>query len=238
MTKDEMKQLAKPNHTPRKRKRVPQDTTAPLKAGRKVLRTSAEDLPVPLSKKELRETGAQLAAKLEDITRHTAYEKEVKASLKARRTELESTVAAIGLRLRSGTKLESIRVNDEADFGEGVVLSIRTDTGETIRTRPLRTEERQDALPLEPQTAEEVQAIMRTQGMTDAEKAEAKTCKVCRFQADNYTQLSVHMKMVHPEPELGVGENAVVDPEDEGIVAALLPEGAAPLEADEEDPDL
>lgn len=145
---------------------------APSKAGRKVLHEGTEDLPVPLTDEELNDTGARLARLHEEASAHLAHSKDVKAALKARELEIVSQQAAMALRRNSGKIIKPVEIQSEADFHAGVVETIRMDTKEVIRTRPLTVAERQDSMFVDgevstkktedkPQTAEELRTILK-----------------------------------------------------------------------------
>jgi hypothetical protein len=124
-----------------------QEKPAPSQAGREVIQVLVEDLPVELSKRELRELGGQLAAQTEEMEKHQSHAKDAKAELKSTEMSIAAQIKTLSLRIRSGTKVVPIQVHAEADFDEGVVRYLRSDTGEQIRTRPLAAEERQRHIP-------------------------------------------------------------------------------------------
>lgn len=128
----------------------PPPTEAPTKAGRRILKKFTEDLPVRLTKKELRLTADQLNHQLGERRSHEAHAANVKAELKAREASIDAQIEALSLRYDGKTQLRQVQCRDEADFHSGTVETIREDTGEVVRHRPLQTGERQEKIQFAP----------------------------------------------------------------------------------------
>ena len=146
---DTEKTDAEPRPPKKRKKKQPEaeaTEAAPSVAGRRVLKTITEQLPVALTKREARELGQKLAQQEGELDAHESRATQVKTELKAREAEIRAQIAAAAMSLRNGTKIADVPVQLEADFDQGVVRYLRRDTGEEIRTRPLGEDERQEPL--------------------------------------------------------------------------------------------
>lgn len=141
ITRSEMKKKATSSYI------SPKGKSAPSRAGRRVLQTLTEDLPVVMSNEERQETGEQLAAQWGELSNAESRAIEVKAELTARRKAIEARIKSLSLQLSHGSKMKPMTIVVEADFDNGVALYLRQDSGETVRSRPLAESERQEKMP-------------------------------------------------------------------------------------------
>lgn len=119
-----------------------------MKSGR-VIRSHVEVLPVRLSPDELRDRGEKLAGLEGQYIEHKA---ETKAQSKTRKEEegrLELSIYQLASHIREKCEPREIEVEVRI-AGKGQVAEVRLDTGEIIRERPLREEEKQEEIPLSP----------------------------------------------------------------------------------------
>lgn len=146
-TEEQMKEMATTAFKPaklRKRKKREEDLPpAPTKAGRSVLKTITEQLPVALEMREIRKLGQRLAQQEGEITNHENRATLVKADLKAQEAKIRAEISSLTMMINDGTQLRDVSVSLEADYDAGVVRYLRQDTGDEIRTRTLAEEERQ-----------------------------------------------------------------------------------------------
>jgi hypothetical protein len=127
----------------------------PPKAGMRVLKTVSEELAVPLTEAEEKEAHGHLLDLHSERVAHDALVANTKAQLKARQAAIESDMAATVLKLTSKVRTTTVEVIQVANFEQGVVQYIRTDSGLVVRTRPLADAERQTPLPMEEAMEEE-----------------------------------------------------------------------------------
>lgn len=105
-----------------------------------------ETLEVELSAKERQSAGENLARVLAEIQRLDDRKAAVVAALKEQRAELEADVAVYRDQVNHRRKIIDIDVQDQRNDQEGVIETIRMDTGEVLRSRPYTAEERQPNL--------------------------------------------------------------------------------------------
>lgn len=106
-------------------------------------------LPCALTEDELRSYGDELAGVVQDIAAQADREKEVKAELKARTTELTARQSMLAMKVSRRQESREVACVVHVDYEAGLRTVTRTDTGEVVQTRPLRDDERQPALPVE-----------------------------------------------------------------------------------------
>jgi hypothetical protein len=107
-----------------------------------------EDLACKLTQEELLDRGQQLARVNSEIDQHETHSKQVKDDLKATESRLDAERAKWAGVVRARAEYRPVEVDMIADFKEGVVREIRTDTGEEVRARALTDAERQGKLKL------------------------------------------------------------------------------------------
>ncbi len=105
-----------------------------------------ERLYVELTADELREKGQELAAleKEYDETERDAKDsaKGYRESLKSQRSEIQRAVTIIDERREE----RMVKVVDRADYRSNEMETIRVDTGEVVRSRPLTSDELQGTM--------------------------------------------------------------------------------------------
>ena len=105
-----------------------------------------ETLEVELTAKERQSAGENLARVLAEIQRLDDRKAAVVAALKEQRAELEADVAVYRDQVNHRRKIIDIDVQDQRNDREGVMETIRMDTGEVLRSRPYTADERQPNL--------------------------------------------------------------------------------------------
>ena len=108
----------------------------------KPFKTAIRQLPCELTDLELRRFGDELAVAVQDTTAEEDRQKQIKTEMKARIDELTARKARIALTISRREEYRDTEVRYCLD-GNGMVLEVRADTGEVLRTRPLADEERQ-----------------------------------------------------------------------------------------------
>lgn len=108
-----------------------------------VLKKTVETLPVELSAAERGQRGIELSEVLDEIAKEESAAESMKASMKSRKAALEAKRDALAVVVRSGKEMQSVDVEDIADFKAGKVSRVRLDTGEVVHERELMDEERQ-----------------------------------------------------------------------------------------------
>ena len=89
----------------------------------------------------------ELAAVLTDEGLMEQRHEEFRARMKAERQELEAKVGRLVEVVRTRTADKDVEIEIRGDFARGIAEEVRTDTGEVIATRSLRSEEYQSLLP-------------------------------------------------------------------------------------------
>lgn len=124
-------------------------------------RSTTKWLPCELTKSELLAYGSELGTVTQDIKteedRHTSIKQELKATI----TQLESQRTILASKITRKEEHRDIEVDCKLDFGRDLYVETRTDTGEEILTRPIRDDERQEAMEFKTGTdeARDIKAI-------------------------------------------------------------------------------
>lgn len=108
-----------------------------------VLKKTVETLPVELTAAERGQRGIELSEVLDEIAKEESNQDSLKASMKSKKAALEAKRDALAFVVRSGKEMQSVDVEDVADFKAGKVSRVRLDTGEIVHERELMDEERQ-----------------------------------------------------------------------------------------------
>lgn len=116
-----------------------------------LLRTESRLLPVKLNDVELRQSGDDLAATVQEINSEEDRQKNIKDQLKARMSELTSKQSRLALRISRKEEFREVPVLIEMHTS-GQVSETRKDTGEVLIIREAKDYEKQ--LPLDKQTGE------------------------------------------------------------------------------------
>lgn len=111
-----------------------------------VLRTQARSLPCKLSDDEVMMAGLDLAGVVQDIAAEEDRQKDVKAQMKARLTELQSKRTQLAIKVSRREEFRDIQVQYDINEGADIVTEKRLDTQEILIVRPARDDERQLAL--------------------------------------------------------------------------------------------
>lgn len=112
----------------------------------KLIKTDTRCLPVKLDADELRERGDRLAAVIQDLNAEENRQVDQKAQMKARLSELDAKKTQLAIIISRREEDRDVTVEHFHDYERGVVETIRRDTGETISSRRLTEEERQQSL--------------------------------------------------------------------------------------------
>ena len=112
---------------------------------------NTELLSCDLTPDEVRERGEEAARKQEERDTQEALRQASQKTFKGTIESLEGSVRHLLKEVRSKSTRRDIEVIQEARHDAGMMETIRTDTGEIVRTRPLTANERQTSLfPPEP----------------------------------------------------------------------------------------
>lgn len=114
--------------------------------GREVKGETTEPLPVALTDAELIDRGGQLAKVEDDMRQLDGQESDAKAEFKARRSKLEGIRGALSRVVRDRKETRPVVLEMIADYVQGIVEYVRTDTGELVKDRPMGEAERQQGL--------------------------------------------------------------------------------------------
>ena len=101
------------------------------------------ELPTKLSQEELVAKGRELAATLDELRAEEDAQSVIRQEAKARATEISGRVDALRGLVLAQEERRTVTVEDWAHHDEGVVRSIRLDTGEEVHSRAMTDEERQ-----------------------------------------------------------------------------------------------
>jgi hypothetical protein len=122
--------------------------------GVRVIAHHVERLPVKLTEEELRERGRSMARIEGEIRAHAAHCEAVKKELKSKESALAAELCRLGEILRNESEERDVDIQLEELEGERKgrrrVAIVRMDNGEVVEERPMRDEELQQPLPLEP----------------------------------------------------------------------------------------
>lgn len=112
------------------------------------IRNYQKTLPHLLTLDELRVCGQEMATTYQEIVQEEMRQADIKAQMKAKIAELESTVTRLAAIINSKTEYRLTRV-EVWPLGEDghFVREVRTDTGEIIAEREITDAERQPDLP-------------------------------------------------------------------------------------------
>ena len=111
-----------------------------------LLKNVSRLLPVNLTDAELRSSGDELAATVQEISSEDDRQKEIKDQLKARMSELVAKQSKLALRISSKKELRDTQIKIEMHIN-GKVTETRIDTGEVLTLREPYEDEKQ--LPLQ-----------------------------------------------------------------------------------------
>ncbi len=107
---------------------------------------TTELLSCDLTPDEVRERGEEAARKAQERDTIEAERQSSQKSYKGRVESLEGQVRHLLSEVRSKSTRREIEVISEARHDAGMMETIRTDTGEIVRSRPLTANERQTSL--------------------------------------------------------------------------------------------
>lgn len=113
------------------------------------LKKVTRNLPCRLTEGELLARADDLSVVVQETTAEEGRQTDVKAQMKARLTELDARKTRLAITIGRKEEYRDVEVEHLADLQAGTVSVIRTDTGESIETRPMTEQERQTSLPLE-----------------------------------------------------------------------------------------
>lgn len=130
----------------------------------RVLYEGIELLPVPLTRDELLDRGQQLAQVDSDLRAHNEFAESTKKDLKAKEQQFASEAARLANIVRTKKEPRQVKTQSIARWEQNIVDTIRIDTGDVIRNRPLEPHERQDILDLNQTPAVDPTAATGTQG--------------------------------------------------------------------------
>lgn len=103
---------------------------------------NTEPLPVKLTPSELLVKGEELAEAIRVRDEHEAFAKEASKAAKQRLDELDTDVTKLAGIVRRKAEPRQVEVFEKADAARLIVETIRADTFEVVRFRPMRMDER------------------------------------------------------------------------------------------------
>lgn len=112
-----------------------------------MVRTESRLLPVRLTPDELLDRGSSLAAVIQDIDSEERRQTDQKAQMKARLAELDARRTQLAVVIGRKEEDRYVEVQIFNHYDRGVVDVVRVDTGETVSSRRMTDEERQQRLP-------------------------------------------------------------------------------------------
>lgn len=115
----------------------------------KIHRTVVRSLPCRLNDEELLKAGGDLATAVQDLATEEGRQADVKASMKAKVTEIEARRTQLAIKVSRKEEHRDVEVDIWFDYQRAVVQEIRRDTGEILGTRVMSDAERQQNLPME-----------------------------------------------------------------------------------------
>jgi hypothetical protein len=121
------------------------DDRAPM-IRRRVLERDQRELKVPLTPEELRAASRRIGALMRQSGQLEAVFDELKQKHKADLAELETEIARLGVILDTEVEDRLVECVTEVNWDAGTAETIRTDTHETIFTRQLTPQERQNEM--------------------------------------------------------------------------------------------
>ena len=107
----------------------------------------SETLPCPLTDDEWAERSDHCARLLAE---RDTFAAQAKADAKENKDELakmDESIRELSKEIRDRRTWRDVQVRTSPDYAEGVMQTVRCDTGEVIRTRPLTLDEKQQKLP-------------------------------------------------------------------------------------------
>ncbi len=107
-------------------------------------------LSCKLSREEVHTSGKSLAEAIQRKAMCEARLDEVKAQVKGEITQAEGDIAKFQALVSTEREYRMVSVDICFDFARGVKETIRTDTGEIVKTEALTDEDRQRELPMPP----------------------------------------------------------------------------------------
>ena len=112
-----------------------------------VLKRYLATLDCDLAEKEVLAYGRELALVNQEIASEEDRQNSLKQELKGRIAGLEARRTEISAKVNRGKELREVQIEVLADFKTDIATEIRMDTGEVLRERPLRDNEKQPGLP-------------------------------------------------------------------------------------------
>ncbi len=111
------------------------------------LRRYTATLDCELKDHEILAYGRELAQVTSEAGSEESRQASVKKEMSARLAGLEARRTEISAKVNRGRELREVQVEITANYETGMATEVRTDTGEIVRERPLREEEKQPELP-------------------------------------------------------------------------------------------
>jgi len=105
-----------------------------------------EHLKCILTEEEIKESGAQLAKSYSDITDLEEEKKSVVSDFKAQIDKATAEASLLARKIQNGYEFRNVGCEEIWDYDEKLVYVVRVDTGETIRSRVMTSEELQKKL--------------------------------------------------------------------------------------------
>ena len=114
---------------------------------------NTETLPVVLTDIELLDLGQKLAEKHREGRMEEDDQKEAKSAMKERLEGIENEINRLAGLIRERREYRQVEVHEVKDFSRSMVDTLRDDTGELVRTRPMTSEDRTVSLFTDANTA-------------------------------------------------------------------------------------
>lgn len=109
-------------------------------------KVTKEYLKCVLTEEEIKESGAQLARRYSEISDLEDAKKSVMSDFKAKIDSASAEASGLARKIQNGYEFRNVDCEEIWDYDDKVVEVVRTDTGETIRSRVMKAEELQDSL--------------------------------------------------------------------------------------------
>lgn len=106
-------------------------------------------LPVTLTQEELLEKARELAHTEEELEKVELEKKAEMQTYAERIKRLKGSISVVSMSIRKGSEYRDVECVWQFDWHEGLAKLIRTDTGETVKDRPITERERELSLDLQ-----------------------------------------------------------------------------------------
>jgi len=134
---------------------------------------TTRELPCKLTEKEKARKAEEICQLIADYDDLEATAKEEARTNREKLVKIRERKQKLSREHRNGVEYREVEVEEQRDYRLGEVTTIRLDTGEVFRTRPMSPAERQEKLPLIDKTLELVEDASKQLDEPQAEQLDA-----------------------------------------------------------------